>query len=222
MTAQIRFPQGLYGITPEWDDTSRLIAAIELAATHGMRSLQLRRKNISAAARREQAERLQAACRTLGVVFIINDDWQLARDIGADGVHIGREDANLTAVRAAVGPDMIVGTSCYNDFDLAQTALAQGADYVAYGAMYPSPTKPQAARAGLDLLARTRALLETYESPRPALVAIGGITPANAAAVADAGADALAVITGLFETDDIAAAAQAVAGAIARAHPNTI
>lgn len=222
MTVKMRFPQGLYGITPEWDDTDKLIAAVELAAAHGMRSLQLRRKNISPAARKEQAERLQVVCRRLGVVFIINDDWQLARDIGADGVHIGREDADLAAVRAALGPDVIVGTSCYNDFSLAQTALAHGADYVAYGAMYPSPTKPNAARASMDLLARTRALLETYESPRPALVAIGGITPANAEAVAIAGADALAVITGLFEADDIAAAARTVAHAVAHANSNTI
>ena len=219
MTAHTRFPQGLYGVTPQWDDTDRLIAAIELAAANGMRSLQLRRKNIPAAALRAQAERVQAACRALGVVFIVNDDWQLALAIGADGVHIGRDDADLQAVRDAVGPDMIVGTSCYNDIELARTALAQGADYVAYGAMYPSATKPDAVRASLDLLQRTRALLASYDTPRPALVAIGGITSANAAAVAAAGADALAVITGLFEVDDIAAAARSLADTVAHATP---
>ena len=219
MTAHTRFPQGLYGVTPQWDDTDRLIAAIELAAANGMRSLQLRRKNIPAAALRAQAERVQGACRALGVVFIVNDDWQLALAIGADGVHIGRDDADLQAVRDAVGPDMIVGTSCYNDIELARTALAQGADYVAYGAMYPSATKPDAVRASLDLLQRTRALLASYDTPRPALVAIGGITSANAAAVAAAGADALAVITGLFEVDDIAAAARSLADTVAHATP---
>ncbi len=206
-----RFPAGLYGVTPDWHDTDRLLAAVDIAARNGMRAVQLRRKNIDASARRAQALALQSLCRERGVTLVINDDWRLADDIGADCVHIGREDAVIDTVRAAIDPGILVGVSCYNDLALAERALSQGADYVAFGAVFPSSIKPDAVRADLDLFTRARALLQANPAPRASVVAIGGITPANCASVVRAGADSIALITGLFEAPDIASAARACA-----------
>ena len=202
-----RFPQGLYGITPEWDDTERLLQAIRAAARGGMRALQLRRKTVSLAFKHEQARAVGQLCRDLGVTFILNDHWRLAQEIGADGVHLGRSDGDLAAVRQSVGPNMLIGASCYDDIELARNALAAGADYIAFGAVYPSPTKPEAVRAPLALFQQARALCNQHAS-RPAVVAIGGITPDNAEPVVQAGADAISLITGLFEADDVEAAAR--------------
>ncbi|MFA4914877.1 MAG: thiamine phosphate synthase, partial [Burkholderiaceae bacterium] len=94
-----RFPRGLYGVTPDWHDTDKLLAAVDLAARHGMRAVQLRRKHVDATARRVQAVALQALCRAHGITLVINDDWRLADEIGADCVHIGRDDARLAQVR---------------------------------------------------------------------------------------------------------------------------
>jgi thiamine-phosphate pyrophosphorylase len=198
----------LYGVTPEWDDTARLLRAVQQAAAGGMRSLQLRRKDVPDRVRREQALALAAACRELGVVFLVNDHWELALEVGADGVHLGRDDAGVALVRAQA-PDLIIGASCYNDIDRARAMLAAGADYIAFGAVFPSPTKPNAVRAPLPLLGEARQLADALPAPRPGVVAIGGITPANAALVAQAGADAVAVVTGVFEAPDVAAAAMA-------------
>lgn len=208
MTA-LRFPRGLYGVTPEWDDTDRLLRSVRQAAAGGMRSLQLRRKDIPDAQRAEQARVLAPLCRELGVVFLINDHWRLALEVGADGVHLGRDDADVAAVRAQAGPDLLIGASCYNELDRAVRQLDAGADYIAFGAVFPSPTKPQAVHAPLPLLGQAQALAAVRGLPRPAVVAIGGITPANAALAVQAGADAIAVITGVFEAPDVRAAARA-------------
>ncbi len=210
MTA-LRFPRGLYGITPEWDDTDRLLDAVRLAAAGGMSALQLRRKSIPDVERAAQARALAPLCRELGVVFLINDHWRLALEIGADGVHLGRDDADPALVRKEAGPDLLIGVSCYNELDRARRLLAADPDYIAFGAMFPSPTKPQAVRAPLSLLTQARELAEGCAQPRPAVVAIGGITPVNAAIAAKSGADCVAVITALFEAPDITAAAQACA-----------
>lgn len=206
-----RFPTGLYGITPDWADTDRMLDAVAVAARHGLRAIQLRRKNVTPADRRAQALALQSLCRTHGVLLVINDDWRLANDIGADALHIGRDDGSLATVRRDTHCGMLIGVSCYNDWRLVQPALDQGADYIAFGAVYPSSTKPLAVPAPLALFTQARALLQTYASPRPAVVAIGGITPENCAPVVRAGADSIALIAGLFEAPDIAAAAQACA-----------
>lgn len=206
-----RFPAGLYGVTPDWPDTDRLLAAVEIAARNGMRAVQLRRKHIDASERRVQALALQTLCRAHGVMLVINDDWRLADEIGADCVHVGREDAALDHVRASIDPGILIGVSCYNDLSLARRALAQGADYVAFGAVFPSSTKPDAVRAELDLFTQARALVQESPAPRASVVAIGGITASNCAAVVHAGADSIALITGLFEAPDIAAAARACA-----------
>ncbi|MVW73387.1 thiamine phosphate synthase [Bordetella sp. 15P40C-2] len=212
----LRFPSGLYGVTPEWDDTDRLLAAVRAAAEGGMRALQLRRKNASAQQRAEQARALAPLCRELGVVFLVNDHWRLALEVGADGAHLGRDDGDLAEARAAAGADFVLGASCYNELDRARQLLEAGADYIAFGAVYVSPTKPQAVQAPLSLLAQARDLATAHagqSARRAAVVAIGGITPARAPEVASAGADSIAVITGLFEAPDILAAARTCAAA---------
>lgn len=221
MTA-LRFPRGVYGVTPEWDDTERLLRAVKQAAGAGMRALQLRRKDVPDAVRAAQARALAPLCRELGVVLMINDHWQLALEVGADGVHLGRDDGDVAEVRRQA-PDLLIGASCYNELERARRQLAAGADYIAFGAVFPSPTKPQAVQAPLSLLTEASELTRQQPLPRPAVVAIGGITPDNAALAAQAGADALAVITGLFEAPDIRAAARACAAPYADPprHPAT-
>src|SRR5690606_10452832 len=213
MTSHLRFPQGLYGITPEWDDTGRLLDAIEQAAKGGMTALQWRRKTASPEEGIVQARKVRERCRELGVLCIVNDDWRLATIIDADGVHLGRDDGSIAPARTALGPDKLIGSSCYDDLDRARQALASGADYIAFGAVYTSSVKPGAVRASLDVIRAGRQLVNSLPatSPsqgRPAIVAIGGITPDNAAPVIQAGADSLALITGLFEAPDIRAAAE--------------
>jgi len=205
----IRFPAGLYGVTPEWDDTDRLLKAVRDAAAGGMRSLQLRRKNVPDAVRAAQARALAPLCRELGVVFLINDDWRLALDVGADGAHVGRDDESLAHIRREAGPDLILGGSSYDDLTRARELLDAGADYIAFGAMFASTVKPDTVRAPLSILTEARRLADERDAPRPAVVAIGGITPANAPLVAQAGADAIAVITALFEAPSVRAAAVA-------------
>src|SRR5690606_35153847 len=124
VTEDLRFPRGLYGISPEWDDTDRLLVAIEAAASGGMTAFQWRRKNATADEGVKQARLVVERCRELGVVSIINDDWRLAALVDADGVHLGRDDGGLTEARVAMGPDRIIGCSCYNEPALAELAMA--------------------------------------------------------------------------------------------------
>ena len=210
-----RFPQGLYGITPDWDDTGRLLSAIEQAHAGGMTALQWRRKHGTAAALRHQAEAVRDLCLRLGLVLIINDDWRLAAELDADGAHLGRDDGAVIQARQALGPDKLIGCSCYDQPALAARRLAETADYIAFGAVYPSSIKPNAPRATLDHIRAGRALVEPPASaapasamPRAAVVAIGGIGPDNAAPVIHAGADSIAVISALFDAPDIQAAAR--------------
>lgn len=205
----LRFPAGLYGVTPEWDDTDRLLQAVRDAAAGGMRALQLRRKNVPDAVRAAQARALAPLCRELGVVFLINDDWRLALEVGADGAHVGRDDESLAHIRREAGPDLILGGSSYDDLARARELLDGGADYIAFGAMFASTVKPDTVRAPLSVLTEARRLADERDAPRPAVVAIGGITPANAPLVVQAGADSIAVITALFEAPSIRAAAAA-------------
>ncbi|AUT45885.1 thiamine phosphate synthase [Achromobacter sp. AONIH1] len=207
----LRFPAGLYGVTPEWDDTERLLQAVRAAAEGGMRALQLRRKNVPDAERAAQARALAPLCRELGVVFLINDDWKLALEVGADGAHVGRDDDSLARIRAEAGPDLILGGSSYDDLNRARELLDAGADYIAFGAMFASTVKPDTVRAPLSVLTEARKLVEERDGPRPAVVAIGGITPDNARLVAQAGADSIAVITALFAAPSVRAAAAACA-----------
>lgn len=194
--------RGLYAITPEAPDGSRLLADVEAALAGGCRILQFRDKASAMAERVARARALRALTRRFAARLLINDDLALAALVDADGVHLGGEDGNLIAARAILGPDKILGASCYADFAAARAAATAGADYIAFGAVYPSPTKPNAACAPLDLF-RQAAPLAT------ARCAIGGITLANASPLIAAGADLLAVITDLFSAPDIAARAAA-------------
>lgn len=194
--------RGLYAITPECADGGRLLADVEAALAGGCRLVQFRDKASAMPERVARARALHTLTRRFAARLLINDDLALAALIDADGVHLGGEDGNLVAARAILGPDKLLGASCYADFAAAQTAAAAGVDYVAFGAVYPSPTKPAAVPASLDLFRQASAL-------SPARCAIGGITLANASPLIGAGADLLAVITDLFTAPDIAARAAA-------------
>jgi thiamine-phosphate pyrophosphorylase len=203
----LRFPRGLYGITPDWPDTDRLLSAIEQAHAGGMVALQWRRKHGAAAERLAQARDVHTLCTRLGLIFIVNDDWRLAADLDADGAHLGRDDGSIIQARLALGSDKLLGCSCYDQPDLAEQRLRQDVDYIAFGALYPSITKPEAEHATLDHIRAGRRLCER-QSPRAAVVAIGGLTADNSAPVLSAGADSLAIISAVFEAPDIRAAAQ--------------
>jgi thiamine-phosphate pyrophosphorylase len=192
---------GLYAITPENPDTGRLARKVELALTGGASIVQYRNKSADSATRRTQAAHLLALCRRHGALLIVNDDLGLALAIGADGVHLGRDDGDIAAARAQLPEGMLLGVSCYDRIDLAAAAAAAGANYVAFGSAFASPTKPDAPRAPLELYTLARNRLDIP------IVAIGGITLENARLVIDAGADAVAVISALFDAGDIAAAA---------------
>ena len=194
---------GLYAITPEDADTDRLARKVEAALAGGARLVQYRSKSPDSEARRAQGERLLGLCRRAGVPLIINDDLELALAIGADGVHLGRDDGDVATARARLGTGRLLGVSCYDRLELAIAAVAAGADHVAFGSAFASPTKPDAVRAPPALFTQARARL------RVPIVAIGGITPENAHLVIEAGADAVAVITAVFDARDVAGEAAA-------------
>lgn len=198
-----RWPaRGLYAITPDERDTARLLARVRAVVDAGACWLQYRNKTADDRLRREQASALLPLCRAAGVPLIVNDDWRLAAAIGADGAHLGEDDGEIGEARAALGSDALLGASCYDSLERARDAVTRGANYVAFGAFFPSPTKPHARRACPTLLQASAAL----GMPR---VAIGGITPDNGRALVAAGADLLAVISGVFDAPDPAAAARA-------------
>ena len=194
---------GLYALTPDLADTAELLRRSRAALLGGARLLQYRNKGADGAQRREQAGALLGLCREFGAPLIVNDDLGLALEIGADGAHLGREDGDLAAARAALGPGRLLGVSCYDAMERAREAKRNGADYVAFGSFFASPTKPAAVRAPLALPAQARAELGLP------VCAIGGITLQNAPQLLAAGVDLLAVITDLFEAPDIRARAAA-------------
>ncbi|MBL8395078.1 MAG: thiamine phosphate synthase [Candidatus Accumulibacter sp.] len=196
--------RGLYAITPDGltDEKSQLVR-VEAALRGGATLLQYRDKKAPADRRAATARALHGLCRRYGARLLINDDLILALAIEADGVHLGVTDGNLLAARQALPPGCLVGVSCYADFARARAAAAAGADYVAFGAVYPSLTKPLAPPAPLSLFSLCRAELGVPSC------AIGGITADNAAPLLAAGADLLAVISDLFDAPDVAARAAA-------------
>jgi thiamine-phosphate pyrophosphorylase len=197
-----RWRRGLYLVTPDEPDTARLLLRVLPLLPLGPTLLQYRNKTASKARQREQALALLGVCRRTGVPLIVNDDPALAHEIGAAGVHLGRDDGDVAAARKVMGKDAIIGVSCYDDLDRAAIAAAAGADYLAFGAMFASGTKPRARRAPMTVL-RDAA---RFGLPR---VAIGGLTPDNATEALDAGADLLAVIGAVFDAADPVAAASA-------------
>ena len=187
--------RGLYAITdPTLIGGERLLPACEQALRGGARLLQYRDKDSDAISRFRNAQALRELCHQYGALFIVNDEPILANAVKADGVHIGQSDGGVRAARELLGEHAIIGVSCHGDARLAQQMANEGASYVAFGRFFPSHTKPQA--PGADIAVLTTAL------PVPK-VAIGGITPDNAGQLIDAGADAIAVIHGLFASDDI-------------------
>ncbi|WP_296810175.1 thiamine phosphate synthase [Thiocapsa sp.] len=197
---------GLYLITPDTADAPGVLAEqVAQAISGGARLVQYRHKGPDRRLRREQAAAVLCVCRGAGVPLIVNDDVALAAEIGADGVHLGRDDGDPTAARRRLGTDAVIGVSCYDDMALAQAAERAGASYVAFGSFFPSATKPHAVRASVALLSAAR------DSLRIPAVAIGGITPQNGGLLIAAGARMLAVVTGVFAQPDLAAAARAYA-----------
>lgn len=200
MRAQ-KLQRGLYLITPDEPDPLRMLERIGPVLPY-VACLQLRSKVMGDTALRDAGAGLREACNAARVTFIVNDDAHLARELGADGVHLGEHDGAIADARALLGNDAIIGISCYDDAARAHAAVASGADYVAFGACFPSPTKPAARCADLGLFREFASL----NVPR---VAIGGITPDNARSVIAAGADLIAVISGVFDAADPVTAVRA-------------
>jgi len=192
--------RGLYAITPDTSDTEALARKVEQALAGGIVALQYRSKLLARDKRLAQAQRLATLAQGYGVPFIVNDDVEIALAVGANGAHLGRDDADLAAARQRLA-GKILGASCYERIELARAAVAAGADYVAFGAVFPSPTKPDAVRAPLALFGEAKSL-------GVPLAAIGGVTLENAPQLLGAGADLLAVISDLFDAADVAARAR--------------
>ncbi|MDG5499772.1 thiamine phosphate synthase [Marinobacter sp. BGYM27] len=196
-------PRGLYAITdPELLPESRLIPSVAAAIRGGAVLIQYRDKTATDTDKLRRAKNLASLCREAQVPLLINDDARLARRAGADGVHLGQSDDDLVEARTLLGENAIIGVTCHADLELAHQAIAGSADYVAFGRFFSSMTKPGASNATVDILTQARKLNHPIS-------AIGGITLENAPLVLAHGADLLAVIGGLFATDDIEARARA-------------
>lgn len=206
---------GLYVITDsKLTPADRLLASVEAALRGGAVLVQYREKTAPESERLSQARDLQALCSMAGVPLIINDDPELAGRVGAAGAHLGQEDGSLARARRLLGEDAIIGITCHARLDLARRALADGADYLAFGRFYPSATKPDAPGADPFVLTEARAL------GKP-LTAIGGITAQNGEPLIKAGADLLAVVGGVFggTPDQIEQKARAFGQLFAAHHP---
>jgi thiamine-phosphate pyrophosphorylase len=197
--------KGLYLVTPDWDDTQKMLEATEAGLRGGAAIVQYRHKTASPELRREQASQLQALCRRYGRPFIVNDFVELAIELDADGIHVGGTDAAVAQVRAAVGPSKIVGSSCYGSMQLARDAYAAGASYVAFGGFYPSRVKKYEVTTPPEIVAQAK-----REIPVPNVV-IGGMTQENSVPLVKQGADMVAVISSVYMVDDPEAAARAFA-----------
>ena len=189
--------RGLYVITDYGKlDPLALIGKTEKILAAGISILQYRDKSEDQARRLDTAQKLGELCNRAGTIFLINDDVQLAIETGADGVHLGRDDCPFTEARALLGDDAIIGISCYNEIQAARAAQLQGADYIAFGAFYPTRTKTGTVQARPELLTQAKSELTVP------VAAIGGITPDNGRTLVEAGADMLAVISSVYEVDE--------------------
>lgn len=203
MSTKNQLLRGLYAITDsELLADGRMLPYCEAALRGGVKILQYRDKSTDTGKRLKEAQALQALCKTYNARLIINDDANLAAQLGAD-LHLGQTDGNLLEARQQLGPDAIIGSTCHAQLELAEQAVAQGADYIAFGRFYGSQTKPG------SVLATTELLQQAQQFKRP-IVAIGGITLENARTLIEHGADMLAVIHGLFAADSSAAVEQRV------------
>ena len=198
--------KGLYIVTPDWDETDRLLVITEKALKGGAALVQYRHKTAAAPQRREQAAALQALCRRYGVPFIVNDYVDLCLELDADGIHVGGTDESVASVRARVGPDKIVGASCYGEMDLVRGAVGEGASYVAFGGFYPSRIKEYEVTTPARIIGDAK-----KELPHVPSCAIGGITLENAIPLVEQGVDMISVISSVYMADDPEAAARAFA-----------
>jgi len=204
--------KGLYVLTdPDLIPDGELVERVRQAIEGGAAAVQYRDKRPGHAGHLQRARALRAVTQELGALLIINDDPQLAAEVDADGVHLGRDDPDVAQARGIVGT-RIVGVSCYNEFQLALNAEGAGADYAAFGSFHPTTTKSGTVVAEPDLLRRARREL------RLPVVAIGGITPENGELLVKAGADALAVARAVFGADDPGLAAARIKVLFDRVH----
>ncbi len=192
-------PLGLYGITPEWNNTKKLVTAVKEAAKGGMHVLQFRQKNLNKSKLFQKAKELSSICHDFGIIFIINDNWQLAQEVRANGVHIGKMDSSIEQIRSHVDPDFLIGVSCYNDIGRLYSNISFGASYVSIGSIFPSRTKPKASQASLSFLQEACKQLKRCTP----IVAIGGISVSNVELVLKSGIDRIAISDGLFNTSNI-------------------
>ena len=188
--------KGLYLVTPDWDDTERLLAVSEQGIRGGASLLQYRHKTASPDLRSEQAAALLILCRRFNVPLIINDHLELCESIDADGIHVGGTDASVASMRARLGVSKIVGASCYGDLQLARDAQASGASYVAFGGFYPSRVKKYAVTTKPDIINRA---LEELNLP---LCVIGGMTAENSRELIAHGAHMVAAISSVYAAND--------------------
>lgn len=203
---------GLYAITPDISDTDTLLLRTRAVLSGGARVLQYRNKSASPALRSIQALALQQLCAEFSVPLIINDHLELALAVNAAGLHLGCDDGDIAAARAQLGSHKLLGVSCYDRIELAQKAVAAGADHIAFGSFFASSVKPDAVHPPLDLISRAKKQLCLP------IVAIGGITPHNAPQLIAAGVDAVAVISAVYTAPDVAAAARAFQNLFERQH----
>lgn len=205
--------RGLYAITDDrLTPGTELQAQVEAALRGGTRLVQYRNKSNDTTQRRADAAMLQGLCTRWDALLIVNDDVELAAQVCAAGVHLGREDVAPSIARRRLGKRAIIGASCYDRLDLALEAQDAGVDYVAFGSVFPSPTKPAATRAPLSLIEQAHARLDVP------ICAIGGITRTNAASVITAGADMVAVISDLFAGDNVQGRAAELSGLFEAIH----
>lgn len=194
--------QGLYAITNAATNEERLFEHVSAAIRGGAKFIQYRDKSNDKQRQQRIGHRLLMLCKEYEACLIINDDVSLCQTLGADGVHLGQDDIALNTARQQLGDEKIIGVSCYNQLQLAVQAQQESADYVAFGSFFNSSTKPDAVNAPITLLNDAKTHLHLP------IVAIGGITVDNAKTLIDAGADALALVNGLFATNDVEAKAQ--------------
>jgi len=194
--------RGLYIVTPDWDDTDKLVGATEQAIQGGATLVQYRHKTADAILRKEQASALLQVCRRYNTPFIINDYVDLCIELDAEGIHVGGTDASVADVRAQVGKDKIVGASCYGTLQLARDAYAAGATYVAFGGFYPSRVKKYEFKTAPEIVAESK-----KEIPLPVVV-IGGMTQENCLPLIAQGTDMVAAISSVYMTENPEAAAR--------------
>ena len=194
------FPNsGLYAVTSsQHKTTAEIVSAVDAAIKGGACIVQYRDKSGKSCI--TTARKVLETCHASAIPLIINDDIALAKAIGADGVHLGKDDTDIKQSKALLGNDAIIGVSCYNSIRRAEKAQTEGATYVAYGRFFPSRSKPNAPPTGLEVL--------TESNLNIPIVAIGGITAQNGKQLLDAGADLLAVIDGIFGQENIQQAAE--------------